>query len=290
MNMYNDQAENLRKKMEKRSKHKHAKTIAVVSGKGGVGKSNFTLNFALSLAQKEKSVLIVDLDIGMGNIDILLGLQAKQSIVQMYENNLSIHDIIEKGPHALAYIAAGSGLSEVFSMSEEKFNYFLEQFDQITYDYDYIFFDMGAGATHDSLFYILAADQCFVVTTPEPTAMMDAYAMVKHIYLRNPELPFYLVVNRSESFKDGKMIMKRLQKVIEQFLSKSITPLGIIPYDKVISRAVVQQIPFTLFDSRAQASKAVNQIATQYLTDSININKKTSSTFITKLKKFMTER
>src|SRR5690625_1210755 len=145
--MYDDQASKLRQTMRSRRANRQAKTIAVVSGKGGVGKSNFTLNFALKLIEQKKSVLIIDLDIGMGNIDILLGLQSKHSIVQMYENNLPIHDIIEVGPNSISYIAGGSGLSKLFDLDEVKLNYFLNQFNKISTEYDYIFFDMGAGAT-----------------------------------------------------------------------------------------------------------------------------------------------
>ncbi|MCZ0702581.1 flagellar biosynthesis protein FlhG [Natronobacillus azotifigens] len=288
--MSSDQAHNLRKRMDKLHATKQAKTIAVVSGKGGVGKSNFTLNFALSLAKSGKQVLLFDLDIGMGNIDILLGVHAKKSIVQMFDNQLSIHDIIETGPYSLSYIAAGSGLTDVFSMNEEKFTYFLHQFDELIHQYDYIFFDMGAGATRDSLYYILAADECFVVTTPEPTSMMDAYAMMKHIHAKNDNIPFRILVNRAESNKDGKAIMNRLQQVMIKFLAKNVEPLGILPYDKAVSKAVLKQIPFTSFDPKADVTKAMNEIVSQYLTGSIDINKKTPSTFIRKLKKFMIER
>ncbi|GAA4059961.1 MinD/ParA family protein [Amphibacillus indicireducens] len=288
--MYNDQAASLRQKMKEKNGKKQAKTIAVVSGKGGVGKSNFTINFALKLIEKKKSVLIIDLDIGMGNVDILLGLQARYSIVQMYENDLSIHDIIEVGSNAISYISAGSGLSTVFNMDEEKLNYFLDQYHQISTEYDYIFFDMGAGATNESLAYILAADECILVTTPEPTSMMDGYAMIKHIHNKNDQLPFYLLINRADSVKEGKQVIKRLQKVTNYFLGKQITPLGVLPDDKKVSKAVISQVPFTLYDPLAQVSRAIDQIVTQYLTDSIDLDKKAPSSFITKLKKFIKER
>src|SRR5699024_8869066 len=264
------QAANLRRQMKKRHQTKQAKTISVVSGKGGVGKSNFILNFAIKLSERQQSVLILDLDIGMGNIDILLGLQAKYSIVQMYENKWPIHDIIEKGPNSISYIAAGSGLSEIFNQDDSMFDYFLEQFSEIINEYDYIFFDMGAGVTDVSLSYILATDECFVVTTPEPTAMMDAYSMIKHIDQYNQELPFYLLINRVDSTKEGKLVINRLQKVSEQFLAKSLTALGLVPFDKKVSKAVIAQVPFTLYDPATKASRAVDQIARQYLSDTIN--------------------
>lgn len=271
---------------------RQTKTIAVVSGKGGVGKSNFTLNFALSLAGQGKAVLIVDLDIGMGNIDILLGLQANTTIVEMFDKQLPIHDIIEHGPHSINYIAAGSGLSDLFSLDEAKFNYFIDQFETVSSEYDYVFFDMGAGATDESLLFILAADECIVVTTPEPTAMMDAYGMMKHIHQRNASLPFYLLVNRVENAKEGQQIIQRLQKVSERFLAKTLHVLGMIPFDKKVSRAVIKQIPFSMFDTRSPATRAINQIAMKYVSNQTdkNDNDKSPSSFITKLKRLLKER
>lgn len=288
--MRSDQAASLRKRMDRLNAKRQAKTVSVVSGKGGVGKSNFTLNFALTLAENGKKVLIFDLDIGMGNIDILLGVQSKKTIVEMYEKQLAIHDIIETGPYSLSYIAAGSGLSDMFSMDEEKFNYFLSQVDDLIVDYDYIFFDMGAGASADSLNYILASDECIVVTTPEPTAMMDAYAMMKHINKMNEHLPFYLLVNRAEGLKDGKLVMRKLQQVVGQFLHKEVKPLGILPYDKVVSKAVIEQVPFTLYEPKARVSKTLKDIALKYLNGNNDSIKRTPSSFISKLMKFMKER
>src|SRR5699024_11072489 len=135
-----DQAAKLRQKLQKLSPQHTAKTIAIVSGKGGVGKSNIALNFALSLTKSEKKVLLIDLDIGMGNIDVLLGKTSKYSIVNMFENNLSIYDIIEIGPLSLSYVAGGNGQDHIFHLSNQKFQYFLTQLEQLFSEYDYIIF------------------------------------------------------------------------------------------------------------------------------------------------------
>ncbi|SEN58124.1 flagellar biosynthesis protein FlhG [Amphibacillus marinus] len=291
--MYRDQAEQLRKNMQVNDKYSHgerATVISVISGKGGVGKSNVTLNFALTLGQQNKSVLIIDLDIGMGNIDILLGHQSRHSIVELFEQRLSIQDIIEHTPNNISYISGGSGLSTLFQMSEQKLSYFLDQFGWLLSSYDYIFLDMGAGVTSDSLSFILSADHCFVVTTPEPTAMMDAYAMMKHVHQQNKELPFYLLINRAESIREGRKALARLQAVSERFLGKSIEYLGILLYDKVVSRAVIKQVPFTRFAPNASVSKQLKQIVSVYLSESQPANQKVEHTFIAKFKSFFTER
>ncbi|GAE91608.1 flagellar synthesis regulator FleN [Gracilibacillus boraciitolerans JCM 21714] len=162
-----DQAARLRQKITGLNSQYHAKTIAIVSGKGGVGKSNIALNFSLALANEGKKVLLFDLDIGMGNIDILLGKSSRYSIINMFENNLSIYDIIESGPNSLSYIAGGSGQDHIFYLDEERVNFFIEQLELLLTKYDYIIFDMGAGVTRETIHYILAVDECMLVTTPE---------------------------------------------------------------------------------------------------------------------------
>lgn len=285
-----DQAQKLREKLNQLRNTSEAKTIAVISGKGGVGKSNFALNFALSLTKKKKKVLLFDLDIGMGNIDILLGLTPKRSIVDLFEDDLTLDDIIEKGPESLSYIAAGSGLSEIFQFSEDKLDYFYQQLQELVQSYDYILFDMGAGVTNDSLHFILAANECFVVTTPEPTALTDGYAMIKHITQKHSELPMYLIVNKAFSHRAGENTMERMQNVVSQFLNKSIEPLGILPDDRVVTKAVTKQVPFISYDEKAKISQALTSMTNQYLEQNINIHEKVPFTFVSKLKQFMLER
>ncbi|MCT2534541.1 MinD/ParA family protein [Aquibacillus koreensis] len=285
-----DQAAKLRRKLELLRNKRHAKTIAVISGKGGVGKSNFALNFSLGLLKKGKKVLIFDLDIGMGNIDILLGLSAKQSIANMFTHNLSIHDIIEVGPNSLSYIAAGSGLSDIFTMDQQKFTYFLDQLEDLMTSYDYIIFDMGAGITHGSLYYMLAADECIVITTPEPTSMTDAYAIIKHITNHNFNLPLLVLVNRIPNFKTGQEALERLQKVVQRFLHRDIIPLGLLPEDKTVVKAVTSQTPFMIYNPAADVSLALSQIVDQYVSDSINISETVPFSFVKRLKQLITER
>ncbi|WP_138414801.1 MinD/ParA family protein [Aquibacillus sediminis] len=286
----NDQAAKLRKRIEQLKAYRQAKTIAVISGKGGVGKSNFALNFSLTLSKNQHKVLLFDLDIGMGNVDILLGLTPKYSIVDMFDKQLSIDDVVEIAPNNLSYIAAGSGLNEIFSIDEAKFEYFLKQLNDLIHSYDYIVFDMGAGVTQQSIYFMLAADECIIVTTPEPTSLTDAYAMIKHVTHKNNQLPLFLLVNRAINQKNGQQTMQRLQQVVNKFLARDLAPLGILPDDHTVMKAVTSQTPFTLYDPHAHITRAMNQIVDQYITNTINVNKKVPFTFINKLKQFIKER
>src|SRR5690625_2101589 len=240
--MKHDQAAHLRRKINHTNKKNHGKTISIVSGKGGVGKSNIAINFSLELMNNRKKVLLFDLDVGMGNIDILLGLQAEYTVIDMLEKRLSVYDIIEHGPYNLAYIAGGSAINKLFSMDEAEANYFLEQYNELQHDYDYIIFDMGAGATNESMFFILASDECFAVTTPEPTSITDAYGMIKHIVNYKPKMPIYIIMNRCSTQKNGQKAMNRFRQVISRFLHIDGHPMGVLPHDKIVSMAVMRQI------------------------------------------------
>lgn len=284
----NDQASNLRERLESIKSSKEAKTIAVTSGKGGVGKSNFALNFGLTLAGKGKRVLLFDLDIGMGNIDILLGLSPKRSIVDMFEHHLSVYDIIEKGPKSLSYIAGGSGLSTIFAFHDGRMDYFFDQLEKLMQSFDYILFDMGAGITNEGVHFILASNECIVVTTPEPTSLTDAYAMMKHIHQRTSELPIRVIVNRSYSNKSGEDTLKRLQTVSEKFLNRTVYPLGILPDDRTVVKAVTAQVPYTIYNNKAQVSKAINEITQKYLEDGGLVIPKRS--FLSRIKHSLLER
>ncbi len=281
----NDQAANLRRKIEMTNHPKQAKTIAIVSGKGGVGKSNIAVNFSLELINRGKKVILFDLDIGMGNINLLLGLQPNKSIADLFNEGLSIYDIIEQGPNDLSYIAGGSGLSGFLQLDESKKSYFFEQYHALCEMYDFIIFDMGAGASIDSLFFILASDECIVVTTPEPTAITDAYSMIKQIIQQGGEMPIQLILNRSTSQKEGLLALERFQQVVHQFLHIHTKVLGIIPEDKAVAQAVIHQIPYMISDEKSHVAKSIRKLTENYA--ALSNEKKETTSFIDKFKNLL---
>ncbi|RFU71305.1 MinD/ParA family protein [Peribacillus saganii] len=259
-----DQAESLRKKLQFQQNNKIAKTIAVISGKGGVGKSNFTLNFSISLSKKGHSVLIFDMDIGMGNIDILMGTSTERTIVDFFNRGIPLADIISSGPDRVSFIAGGSGLSNLFELEDEMFERYLAELEEVMQRFDYIIFDMGAGITSESSRFILSADELFVITTPEPTSVMDAYSIMKYLVSVNPEVELFLVCNRVQDEKEGKETVKRLQNVLFKFLNKQAIPLGYLPDDKTVMKAVSRQVPFSIFNPNCDAAISLEQLTQRY--------------------------
>lgn len=259
-----DQAEKLRMKMFE-SQGVLGRSIAVVSGKGGVGKSNFSTNFSTLLAQEGKKVVIVDMDIGMGNIHILLGKSVQHSLKDYLEGNLSIEEVMFEGPSGLQYISGGSGMSALMEWSDDVFNRLIEAFEHLQKSFDYILFDMGAGATNWSLDLLTSVDEIVVISTAEPTSIMDAYSMMKYIHLKDEEKTFYLLCNRAFTKEEGQDTVNRLKAVMERFLSKEVIVLGSLPEDPVVRKAVKQQVPFSILYPNAPISKMMNQIVRRFI-------------------------
>lgn len=284
-----DQAESLRVKLKQQLNGSYTKAIAVVSGKGGVGKSNFSLNFSISLARRGYRVLLFDMDIGMGNLDILMGRSSERTIVDYLRGTANLREIVMDGPEGMKYIGGGTGLSRLVHL--DRLGSLSEEFDAFLEEYDYLIFDMGAGANEDSLKFLLSVNEIIVITTPEPTAIMDAYAMMKYLHLLDSKLPFYLVANRAHSVKEGRETIQRLMEVLEKFLQRDSVALGILPDDRSVQKAVIRQIPFLMHNSKSLASSALEDIVSRYLHKQFQEPATTKSvSFVSKLKKILFER
>lgn len=283
--MVNDQAERLREQIN--SLRVHTRSIAVMSGKGGVGKTNFSLNFSLALQKVNKRVLLFDLDIGMGNIDILIGESSNHSIVDFFKNQMSLTDIITKGPNGLNFISGGTGLGTMFKLDEGMFQRFIIELELLFKSYDLVIFDMGAGITEDSVRFLLSVEEIIIITTPEPTSITDAYAAIKSICVQHETMPFSIVVNRSFNNKVGDSTFNRLHQTMTKFLKREATLLGVIPDDSTIMKAVLDQTPFLLFQPSCPASKAMLAITNEFLNrmslDAVVVE---STPFISRLKHF----
>lgn len=286
-----DQAAKLRSVLKQASETKEAKTLAVVSGKGGVGKSNFSLNFSISLRRKGHRVLLFDLDIGMGNIEILMGKTSVYSIADFLAGTTPLEEIISKGPEGIEYISGGTGLSQIIKMNQEDVEYFTSSLGQVLENYDYIIFDMGAGLNEEALSILLSVNEIFVITATEPTALMDAYATMKYVHNADPLLPFYLIVNRARTVREGNETLSRLDDVLKKFLGVTALKLGILPDDKTVHEAVRRQIPFMIYNEKSQVSKALATVVENYINNDGNVAEKMNNrNFAARFKKFLFER
>lgn len=283
----NDQAASLRELMASRpipriteenrvlkpNPKKQAKLIAVSSGKGGVGKSNFTLNLALKLHAAGKKVLVFDADMGMANIDVLMGVSSKFSLYHVLSREKRISDIVQLGPLGLPYIAGGSGFVELLSLTEKDIDIFTSDLESLTAEMDYIFFDTGAGLSLENRTFIAAADECIVVTTPEPTAVTDAYALIKVMHKVSGQSSFGMIVNRVDNKREAEQISSKIQLVAKRFLGAEIPLLGYVTEDSHVMRAIKKQSPFTMLYPNCTASKDMDRISLTFTAEDTNTSR-----------------
>ncbi len=256
-----DQANTEKEIHEKENTGRTTRIVTVTSGKGGVGKSNFTLNFALALQSHGYKVLIFDADIGLANIDVLMGITPKYNLFHLVKRQKTIWEIIYKGYNEVQFISGGSGFSDLLRLSEEDLEYFTQQINELNGYVDYILFDTGAGLSKETLKFIVSAHETIVVTTPEPTAITDAYAIIKMVHGMNFKVPFNLVVNRVSEVNEGRRTAEKISLVAKQFLKLEIPMLGYIDEDRCVQKAVRKQIPFSVAFPNCSAAKSISDMA-----------------------------
>ncbi|MGE7271156.1 MinD/ParA family protein [Brevibacillus panacihumi] len=284
-----DQAEQLRERMQRTNQPRTTKLVTVTSGKGGVGKSNFSLNFGLGLIERGHRTVLFDVDLGMANLDVLMGITPKKHLFHLLEPDTTVWDILDKGPGNLEFIAGGSGFTQIMQLEDEKLDRLFSQLDPLQGYADTIIFDTGAGLSNESIRFMLASDEVILVTTPEPPAITDAYAVIKMLHSRNPEISIRLVINRVTSEREGIQTTDKLAMVAKRFLNMNIQSLGYVTDDSHVSKAVKQQRPFLLTYPDSQASKSIRKLVGHYLQNSSTTPEQTSGLkgFIAKLKHFI---
>lgn len=262
-----DQAQGLRNlvQIQNESNARTTRIITVTSGKGGVGKSNFTLNFALTLQARGYKVLIFDADIGLANIDVLMGVSSKYNLYHLLKRQKTIWEIIQKGPGDLEFIAGGSGFNDLLRLTEDELDYFAGQVSLLSGYADFIIFDTGAGLSKETLKFILAAEETIVVTTPEPTSITDAYAIIKMVNSMGHKVPFKLVINRVTDLKEGKHTADKISLVAKQFLEIDIPTLGFVDDDTNVTKAVKRQVPFTIAFPNSSASRGIQVLVDRFI-------------------------
>lgn len=235
--------------------------ITVTSGKGGVGKTNLSVNLAIALSQLEQRVIIFDADLGMANVDVLLGLAPQLTLYDHLYRNVPIENILLPGPGGIKIIAGGSGFMELASLSNTQRSWLLKNIEKLNRLADFILIDTGAGISKDVLAFCAAANEVVMVITPEPTSLTDAYGLIKVLDKFKLHREIHLIVNQIHSQNESTSAVKRLKTVAAKYLFININFLGDIVYDQSVSRAVKSLQPFLLHNPNAKASVAVKKIA-----------------------------
>ncbi|WP_018250129.1 MinD/ParA family protein [Orenia marismortui] len=244
---------------------KGAYIYTITSGKGGVGKSNFTANLSLALKKQGKEVVIFDADLGMANLDVILGVTPRYNLEHVIQGRKSIEEIMVQGPEGLSLIPGGSGIQELANLSQYQINNLINAFIKIGEKFDIILIDTGAGLAHNVVNFILGADEVIVISTPEPTSITDAYGVIKVISNQDKNVKVKLVVNQSENEREGERIAKRLIKTANNFLNLDIELLGVLPKDNAVVKSVMARSPFLLEFPRSKIARSINNTASKLI-------------------------
>lgn len=261
-----DQAQRLRqmaakdKNISKEDNKLKPKIITISSGKGGVGKSNLVVNLSITLQKMGKKVLIFDADIGMGNDDVLMGFLPKYNVFDIIFNNKKIEDVIITGPYGVKLLPAGTGLSKIEELSEKERERFMDRLQAIE-ELDYIIMDTGAGVNKTVLAFISCCDEFLILTTPEPTSLIDGYSLLKAVNHFKLKKDVKVVINRVVDDMEVDYTYNKFSNAISNFLQMDVILLGKVSEDRSLVQAVRKQEPFVISYPNCSAAKDIYAIA-----------------------------
>ena len=274
-----DQAANLRRLvLEKKTDGASAtRTIVITSGKGGVGKTSLSVSLAIAIAQDGKSVTLLDADLGLANINVILGIIPKYNLYHVIKGKKKLKDIIIEVPEGIKIIAGASGFQQLANLDVKQRDEFINSIAELAND-DFLIVDTGAGISQNVLSFVMAADEVIVVTTPEPTAITDAYGIIKAIASQSNEKHIKLIVNRAQSVAEGKRVAQRVINIAGQFLNIKVEELGFVYEDLYVPKSVRNQKPFIVSYPGCKASGCVKVIADRINNKQVDTQKGTGIT------------
>jgi flagellar biosynthesis protein FlhG len=260
-----DQAERLRLIMKEKNGQaepayaRQPRIITISSGKGGVGKTNIAINLAIAFSQIGKKVIVMDADLGLANVNVILGIIPKYNLYHVLKKQKKLREIIVDTEYGIQIIAGASGFYQLASLEEEERSGFVDNLKDLAYA-DIILIDTGAGVSQNVLTFLKGADDAIIVTTPEPTAITDAYGIIKSISTEVNGPTIRLVVNRVNTIMEGKKVSDRVINIAGQFLNIKVNNLGFVFEDSVVQRAVVKQDPFMKSAPNSKASQSIRHL------------------------------
>lgn len=244
-----------------RNRGRRARTVAITSGKGGVGKSNIAVNLSIALAARKLRVALVDVDLGLANADLLLNVHPQYTLAHVLNGVKSLAEVTVTGPGGVQFIPGASGLNELANLSEFDRQNLIIQFQILETSTDIVVFDCGAGISRNVLSFALAADEVLVVTTPQPPAITDAYATIKSLHRDQYAGKISLFVNMAENRAEASATFDRIAGVARKFLNYSVASGGYMLHDRAVELAVRQREPFVLKYPASKASSCLAAVA-----------------------------
>lgn len=252
-----DQAHGLRRM----NQQKPVQVVAITSGKGGVGKSNITVNLAVSLAQRGQNVLVMDADLGLANIDVLLGLTPRYNLSHVISGECTLEEIIVDGPEGIKIIPASSGTRSMADLSPVENAGIIRAFSELTLPVDTMLVDTAAGLSESVVSYIRAAREVIVVVCDEPASITDAYAMIKVMNRDFNVSRFHVLANQAHSIQQGRELFLKLSRVADQYLDATLDFLGSVPHDDYLRKSVQKQQAVLLSFPRSPAAMAFRKLS-----------------------------
>ncbi len=257
-----NQEQQLKQIVENNIKKQKTKIITISSGKGGVGKTNFAVNLAIAYAKIGKKVIVMDADLGLANVNVILGVIPKYNLYHIIKNKKTLKEIVLETPFGIKIIAGASGFSQLANLSDDQREIFIDSLTELEFA-DIIIIDTGAGVSNNVLSFIIAADETIIITTPETTSITDAYGIIKSIYSLDKDIPIKLVINKCDSISEGKRVADRIINISFQFLSIKVENLGYVMNDEIVEKAVRVQKPFYILNPKSKASICIDHILSQ---------------------------
>jgi len=240
---------------------KPVKVITVTGGKGGVGKTNISANLAVAMSMLGRRVMLLDADLGLANIDVLLGLQPSHSLADVVNGTRRLEEVIVVGPAGIRVIPGASGLSNMANLTPAQHAGIVHAFSELTEDLDALIVDTAAGLSESVLRFCEAGNEVLVVVCDEPTSITDAYALIKVLSMERGVSRFRIITNMTHQGGDGRHLFEKLLRVTERFLQVTLDHAGSIPYDDRVWRAVQLQTPFVTSFPTSLAASALKKLA-----------------------------
>lgn len=238
-----------------------APVFAIASGKGGVGKTNVVANLAAALARAEQRVLAIDADLGLANLDLLLGVNPGATLGDFFAGAKTLDDIIVRNSEGILLLPGGSGMQEITALRREQKIALLTELDALSHEMDFVLVDTGSGISDAVTYFTSSSQQIVVVVTPEPTSMTDAYALIKVLASTHREKRFWILPNNVRDENQARRVFAALSGTALRFLNASIDLLGWIPHDPQLVRAVARSRAVVIDSAEAPSSKAFMQVA-----------------------------